>query len=210
MIKTIAKTIKNIATINRRIKTTAKLFGTHSAEYEDITNRVLGDLEFTMKNGIHQIRNTAANRQSYQFISAQAKKIREMPVQVLQRKAKKQRERYEDYREVTGDRDLTFEAYQWFSKEISDLNEEVYALVETAENMNLLDFDEHNDNLYLAWRSEDFRYNLYRNIIESGGKDKLFKRAGVEEPPVEDYTEVEYGFDPETGEMFTNPNFYDF
>ena len=132
MIKTIAKTVKNIATINRRLKTTAKLFGVHSAEYEDITNRVLGDLKFTTKNGIHQIRNTAANREYYQFISAQAKKIRDMPVQVLQRKAKKARQMYENYREVTGDNSTTFEAYQWFSKEISDLNEEVYALIETG------------------------------------------------------------------------------
>ena len=215
MIKAILKaaaasaTAKNIATINRRIKTISKLFGgVHSAEYEDFTARIADTLDiYTNKAGEIQIRNTAENRKRYQYISAAAKKIREMPVQVLQRKAKKQREQYEDYREVTQD-ELDFIEYKRFSNNVMDLTTEVYAILNTAVELKLVDDEEYEDIRDQLYASEEFRFALYMDNVKHGGKKAMFDRADLSDFPIDDYTEVEYNWNDETGEMFSNPDFF--
>lgn len=216
MIKAITATVKNIATINRRIKTVANLFGLHSAEYEAFTTQVIDNLEmYETKTGVAQIRNIQANRDRYQQIAAAARKIRETPVQVLQRKAKKLQDRFDDYREETGDYEMKFHDYTWFSNEVSDLSSEVYALVDTAYDMGLIDISgnsEYRQQLSMAFHSEEYRNSLYNTIIQNGGEKDLFAhpQINLEEfiHVVEDYTETEYDTSPYTGMMTEKPDFY--
>lgn len=189
------KTALNIARINRRLKTVAKLFGIHSNEYEDITNKVFDKLDpYQTKNGVMLIKNTKANRANYQTITALVNEINNTPVQVLQRKAKRQRQQFEDYRETTGDNSLTFEAYQYWAKEINDLKNEVYQLVEYGERYGILDPEERNINMYLHFAYEDVRYNTWQAL--GGASFPAFAKYFT----VEDYSEVEYNFD-ENGDL---------
>lgn len=216
MIKAKTATVKNIATINRRIKTVANLFGLHSAEYELFTTQVVDNLEiYETKTGIAQIRNIQANRDRYQQIAAAARKIRETPVQVLQRKAKKLKERFDDYREETGDYEMTFHDYMWFSNMVSDLLCEVYALVDTAYDMGIIDIpdnSEYRHQLSMAFSSEEYRKSLYNSIIQHGGEKDLFTHPDIHLEEfihvVEEYTETEYDIDPYTGMLIEKPDFY--
>ena len=189
------KTASNIGRINRRLKLVAKLFGTHSDEYEAITNQVFDKLDpYENTSGILLVKNTKENRAQYRTISALARQITSTPVQVLKRKADKQRKEFEDYRETTGDNSLTFEAYQYWAKELNDLKNEVYQLVEYGERYGLLDPEEHNINLYLHFAYEDVRYNTWQGL--GGAEFPAFKPYFK----TEDYSEVEYDFD-ENGDL---------
>lgn len=216
MIKAITATVKNIATINRRIKTISKLFGYHSAEYEAFTTTVTEAFDlYQTATGIVQIRNNKTNRKSYQKLSALAKKVRNMPIQVLQRKAKQQREKFDDYREITGDYEMKFHDYTWFTNTVTDLASEVYGLVDTAYDMGLVDSGEdgYRQALSMAFHSEAYRHGLYDTIIKSGGEKDLFSHPQINLQDfihiVEDYTEVEYDTDPYTGMVIAKDGFYD-
>lgn len=216
MIKAITATVKNIATINRRIKTVANLFGLHSAEYEAFTTQVIDNLEmYETKTGVAQIRNIQANRDRYQQIAAAARKIRETPVQVLKRKADKLKERFDDYREETGDYEMKFYDYMWFTNEVSDLSSEVYALVDTAYDMGIIDITdngEYRQQLSMAFHSEEYRNSLYNSIIQHGGEKDLFSHPDIRLDEfihvVEDYTETEFDTSPYTGMLTEKPDFY--
>ena len=216
MIKAITATVKNIATINRRIKTVANLFGLHSAEYEAFTTQVIDNLEmYETKTGVAQIRNIQANRDRYQQIAAAARKIRETPVQVLKRKAEKLKERFDDYREETGEYEMKFYDYMWFTNEVSDLGSEVYALVDTAYDMGIIeiaDNGEYRQQLSMAFHSEEYRISLYNTIIQNGGERELFSHPQIQLEEfihvVKDYTETEYDTSPYTGMMTEKPDFY--
>ena len=80
---------KAIEIINRRVKTIAKLFGTHSPEYEIITN-FIADFDFYESGGVFKLRNTKANRAEYRRLIPAAKRIQKTHVKVLERKARKQ------------------------------------------------------------------------------------------------------------------------
>ena len=216
MIKAITATVKNIATINRRIKTISKLFGYHSAEYEAFTTTVTEAFDlYQTATGIVQIRNNKANRKSYQKLSALAKKVRDMPIQVLQRKAKQQREKFDDYREITGDYEMKFHDYTWFTNMVTDLMSEVYGLVDTAYDMGLIDDGEdgYRRALSMAFHSEAYRQGLYDTIIKNGGEKDLFSHPLINLQDfihiVEDYTEAEYDIDPYTGMVIAKDGFYD-
>ena len=190
-----SKTAANIDKINRRLDTIARLFGIHSDEYEQFTNEVFENIApHQTTKGVLHIRNTKANRAQYRTISALAKRVDKTPVQVLQRKAQKQRKDFEDYRETTGDNSLTFEAYQFWAKEINDLKSEVYQLVGYGEKYGILDPEEHNINMYLHFAYEDVRYNTWQTL--GGAEFPPFKKYF----PVEDYSEVQYAFDDD-GEL---------
>lgn len=216
MIKAITATVKNIATINRRIKTVANLFGLHSAEYEAFTTQVIDNLEmYETKTGIAQIRNIQANRDRYQQIAAAARKIRETPVQVLKRKADKLEERFDDYREETGDYEMKFHDYTWFSNNVTDDASEVYGLVDTAFDLGLLDIcgnAEYKQELSKAFASYAYREALYNGIIDHGGEKALFSHPQINFEEfihvVEEYTETEYDTSPYTGMMREKPDFY--
>lgn len=216
MIKAITATVKNIATINRRIKTISKLFGYHSAEYEAFTTTVTEVFDlYQTATGIVQIRNNKANRKNYQKLSALAKKVRNMPIQVLQRKAKQQREKFDDYREITGDYELKFYDYTRFTNMTTDLASEVYGLIDTAYDMRIIDSDEdsYRHALSMAFTSEDYRRDMYDTIIKNGGEKDLFShpRINLEDfiHIVGDYTEAEYDTDPYTGMVIAKEGFYD-
>ena len=74
--------------------------------------------------------------------------------------------------------------------------------------MGVITPDEYEENFYTGLVSEDWRYNSYNMIMERGYKKQLFKRANIDDFPVEDYTEAEYQTDPDTGELITNPDFF--
>lgn len=192
-------TDRNIGVINRRLELVAKLFGIHSEEYEMITNELHG-FEFRKKGDGYVLRNTKTNRDQYQRISAWANRIRKTPTAVLQRKAGKKHEEFEDYRETTDDNSITFEAYQYWSNEIGNLKDEVYTLVGDGESIGLLDEEEHNYNLYVMFSDPDARFSIWQDLRKHGFYEDVF--------PVEDYREVEYTIDPETGEIFENPAFF--
>ena len=80
---------KAIEILNRRVKTIAKLFGTHSPEYEIITN-FIADFDFYESGGVFKLRNTKANRAEYRRLIPAAKRIQKTHVKVLERKARKQ------------------------------------------------------------------------------------------------------------------------
>lgn len=211
--KVLSKTAKNIATINRRIAYIGKHFGVHSVEYEDITNKALGNLDFTVgKDGIYKIRNTAENRKQYQFISAQARNIRKTPIQVIQRKARKRREQYQQYKDRTHD-NLSYDEYTQFSNMCDGLFTECYALAETAADAGIIDTTQQAIKrmaVYLIQTSEA-RKPLFDELVDMGYKSRIYANAGIEyeDIPVDDYTENEYDVDEETGEVITNPDFYD-
>lgn len=216
IIKAIAKvfsqTSKNIATINRRIAYLGKHFGVHSAEYEDITNKVTGNLDISVKNGIIKIRDTAANRKQYQFISAQARNIRKTPIQVIQRKAKKRREQYRQYNDRTHD-NLSYNEYTQFSNMCVDLYTECYALAETAADAGIIDVADESIKrmaVYLIQTSES-RKPLFDELVDMGYKANIYKNASIDydDIPVDEYTMNEYNLDEETGDLLTNPAFYD-
>lgn len=216
MIKAITATVKNIATINRRIKTISKLFGYHSAEYEAFTTTVTEAFDlYQTATGIVQIRNNKANRESYQKLSALAKKVRNMPIQVLQRKAKQQRAKFDDYREITGDYEMKFHDYTWFTNMTTDLASEVYGLIDTAYDMGIIDSgeDAYRQARSMAFASEAYRQGLYDTIIKSGGEKDLFSHPQINLQDfihvVEDYTEAEYDTDPYTGMVIAKDGFYD-
>lgn len=215
MIKAITATVKNIAAINRRIKTISKLFGYHSAEYEAFTTTVTEAFDlYQTATGIVQIRNNKANRESYQKLSALAKKVRNMPIQVLQRKAKQQREKFDDYREITGDYEMKFHDYTWFTNMTTDLASEVYGLIDTAYDMGIIDSgeDAYRQARSMAFASEAYRQGLYDAIIKSGGEKDLFSHPQINLQDfihvVEDYTEAEYDTDPYTGMVIAKDGFY--
>lgn len=211
--KVLSKTAKNIQTINRRIAYIGKNFGIHSVEYEDITNKALGNLDFTVgKDGIYKIRNTAENRKQHQFIRAQAYKIRSKPIQVLQRQAKKRKAQYKLYTERTND-DITYNEYIKFSNLCDSLYTECYALAETAADAGIIDSqpsDIQRMAVYLI-RTSEARQPLFDELNSMGYKRRLYENAGIDynDIPVDDYTDNEYTYDEETGELITNPNFYD-
>lgn len=212
----IKATVKNIATINRRIKTISKLFGYHSAEYEAFTTTVTEAFDlYQTATGIVQIRNNKANRKIYQKLSVLAKKVRDMPIQVLQRKAKQQRKKFDDYREITGDYEMTFYDYTWFTNMVTDLASEVYGLVDTAYDMGLIDNDEisYRQAMSKAFESESYRQGLYDTIIKNGGEKDLFSHPQINLQDfihiVEDYTEAEYGIDNYTGMLIAKDGFYE-
>lgn len=215
MIKAITATVKNIATINRRIKTVSNLFGIHSAEYEAFTAKVTSNFElYETKTGVIQLRNVKENRAKYQQLSAIAKSIRKTPVQVLQRKAKQQQKRFDDYREVTGDYEMKFHDYKWFTNMVEDLASEVYGLVDVAYDMGLVESgdDGYRQALSMAFHSEAYREGLYNGIISNGGEKDLFSHPQINLNDfihvVEDYTEAEYDTDAYTGMVIAKDGFY--
>ena len=215
MIKAITATVKNIMAINRRIKTVSNLFGIHSAEYEAFTAKVTSNFElYETKTGVIQLRNVKANRAKYQQISAIAKSIKNTPVQVLQRKAKQQKERFDDYREITGDYEMSFHDYKWFMRVVDDTSSAVYGLVDTAYDMGLIESGDagYRKALSMAFHSEAYCEGLYDAIISNGGEKDLFSHPQINLQDfihvVEDYTEAEYDTDAYTGMVIAKDGFY--
>lgn len=122
-----------INVINRRAETLSKLFGAHSNEFEQFSTDMANYDIYTNNKGILQIRNTAENRKSYRQLTAFAKRVQKTNVKVLERKAKKQREEWEQ--EFQGESTYSqddmlrdYNVYQEWLKQFDNYFESCYAL----------------------------------------------------------------------------------
>lgn len=92
--------LQAIGVINRRIATTAKLFGTSSYQYESLTSIIDEKTAYRglymNKNNVLQLSKSKAVQKNYRQLIAAAKQIQKTPVQVLQRQAEKLRKQRED------------------------------------------------------------------------------------------------------------------
>lgn len=112
--------LQAIGVINRRIATTAKLFGTSSYQYERLTSIIDEKTAYRglymNKNNVLQLSTGKAVRQNYRKLIPAAKELQKTPVQVLKRQAKKLEEQRanDDFFEDTEIKDnATY--YKWLS-----------------------------------------------------------------------------------------------
>ena len=92
--------LQAIGIINRRIASTAKLFGTSSYQYESLTSIIDEKTAYRglymNKNNVLQLSKSKAVQKNYRSLVAAAKEIKKTPIQVLQRKARKLQEEREN------------------------------------------------------------------------------------------------------------------
>lgn len=92
--------LQAIGVINRRIATTAKLFGTSSYQYESLTSIIDEKTAYRglymNKNNVLQLSKSKSVQKNYRQLVAAAKQIQKTPVQVLQRQAEKLRKEREN------------------------------------------------------------------------------------------------------------------
>lgn len=85
--------LQAIGVINRRIASTAKLFGTSSYQYESLTSIIDEKTAYRglymNKNNVLQLSKSKAVQKNYRQLIAAAKQIQKTPIQVLQRQAAK-------------------------------------------------------------------------------------------------------------------------
>lgn len=112
--------LQAIGVINRRIATTAKLFGTSSYQYERLTSIIDEKTAYRglymNKNNVLQLSTGKAVRSNYRKLIPAAKEIQKTPVQILKRQAKKLEEQRanDDFFEDTEIKDnATY--YKWLS-----------------------------------------------------------------------------------------------
>lgn len=207
MSRILSITEKNIKSINRRLNTVGKLFGVHSPEYEQITNK-LGQYDiYTNKQGMLQLRNTAENRQNYRQLSAWAREVKKTPTAVLQRKAEKQAEEMRDRerqdREQPDDslRFANLATYNNWYSQFDDLFDACYELALLDAETGVIDMYEVAERAqYLA-----INYGEYVQAWNHHYYNGAFDEYKTLEP---EYISREYNVDSDSGEMFTNPDFF--
>lgn len=185
-----------IEVINRRAETLTKLFGAHSNEFEQFSTDMANYDLYTNNKGVLQIRNTAGNRKSYRQLSAFAKRVQKTNVKVLERKAKKQREEWEQefqgkstYSQDDALRD--YNAYQEWLKLFADYFDSCYALA-VLDGYSGKDAYEYAKFLYDNPDAYTTEWNYYYDhgefdSLKSKYEEEQFYRENV--------------IDPETGEV---------
>ena len=176
-----------IEVINRRAETLSKLFGAHSNEFEQFSTDMANYDIYTNNKGILQIRNTAENRKSYRQLTAFAKRVQKTNVKVLKRKAKKQREEWE-------------QEFQEWLKQFDNYFESCYALAVLDGYSGKAAYD-YADFLYNDADAYTTEWNFY---YDHGEFDSL--KAKYEEQQF--YRENV--IDPETGEVIPVDTYEDF
>jgi hypothetical protein len=186
--------------INRRAATMQRLLGAHSDEFElfstDMTNYDI----YTNSKGQLQIRNTAENRKDYRRLTAWAKRIQKMPVQVIQRQAAKKYQDYQEYAESADESDiLDYDTYNQWLKDFNDYNESCYDLASRE-----LPDGELWEIIELARKllsNRDEYVKLWNKFYKNGDFDK-YKKMYEEQQFYQSHT-----IDPITGEV-TEKNDY--
>lgn len=205
MSRILSITERNIKAINRRLNTVGKLFGTHSPEYEQITNK-LGQYDiYTNKQGMLQLRNNAANRQNYRQLSAWSREIKKTPSSVLKRKAEKQaeeiRERQDREEYDNGSRFADLATYNNWYSQFDDLFDACYELALLDAETGVIDMYE------VAERAQYLAIN-YGEYVQSWNHH-YYNGAFDEYKTVEsEYINREYNVDSDSGEMLINPDFF--
>ena len=194
-----------IEVINRRAETLSKLFGAHSNEFEQFSTDMANYDIYTNNKGILQIRNTAENRKSYRQLTAFAKRVQKTNVKVLERKAKKQREEWEQ--EFQGESTYSqddmirdYNVYQEWLKQFDNYFESCYALAVLDGYSGKAAYD-YADFLYNDADAYTTEWNFY---YDHGEFDSL--KAKYEEQQF--YRENV--IDPETGEVIPVDTYEDF
>lgn len=206
MAKKVSATSKSIAAINRRANLIYKLYGENSAEYQLYTAKMVSyDIRIN-KDGVVQIRDTKANRQSYRKINAWARNIKKTPASVVKRDAERRNRQYHEFIDDLendskyGGNFLDRATYEEWLSTFSDYFASCYALA-TREGFDGRDAMERADDLY--WNDEEYTY-VWNSFYSAGAFYEYMYAA-------EEYRDSvwyqQYGLDPETGEPIRNPDF---
>lgn len=206
MAKKLSVTSKSIAAINRRANLIYKLYGESSAEYQLYTAKMVSYDIRVNKDGVVQIRDTKANRQSYRKINAWARNIKKTPAAVVKRDAARRDRQYQEFiDDMENDSDyggnfLDRATYEKWLSTFSDYFASCYALA-TREGYEGRDAMERADQLY--WNDEE--YTDVWNAFYSAGAFIDYMNAAQEYHDNAWYQQ--YGLDPETGAPIRNPDF---
>lgn len=207
-------TAKAIQAINRRADSLAKIYGKHSPEYEAFTD-VMADLVntaadiTTTKDGLIHIRNTKSARANYRQINVVARKVKKTPIQVEKRKAAKQKEEFLkehpdiDTQENNENGFADYDTYlRWFSMfDTYFYSCYVLAQMEGYDGRNLV---LRSKELY----DDENEYKAVWNMFYKNGafvEYKVKQETYNEQELTQEYNRV----DPETGNLYENPDFYE-
>lgn len=207
-------TAKAIQVINRRADSLAKIYGKHSPEYEAFTD-AMADLVntaadiTTTKDGLIHIRNTKSARANYHQINAVARKVKKNPIQVEKRKAAKQKEEFLkehpdiDTQENNENGFADYDTYlRWFSMfDTYFYSCYVLAQMEGYDGRNLV---LRSKELY----DDENEYKAVWNMFYKNGafdEYKVKQEVYNEQELTQEYNRV----DPETGNLYENPDFYE-
>lgn len=207
-------TAKAIQAINRRADSLAKIYGKHSPEYEAFTD-AMADLVntaadiTTTKDGLIHIRNTKSARTNYRQINAVARKIKKTPIQVEKRKAAKQKEEFLkehpdiDTQENNENGFADYDTYlRWF-----DMWDTYFYSCYVLAKMEGYD----GRDAYIRASELNDDENEYKDVWNMFYKNGAFDEFKVkqetynEQEVTQEYNRV----NPETGDLFENPDFYE-
>lgn len=207
-------TAKAIQVINRRADSLAKIYGKHSPEYEAFTD-VMADLVntaadiTTTKDGLIHIRNTKSARANYRQINAVARKVKKTPIQVEKRKAAKQKEEFLkehpdiDTQENNENGFADYDTYlRWFSMwDTYFYSCYVLAQMEGYDGRNLV------IRAKELYDDENEYKDVWNMFYKNGAFDefKVKQETYNEQEVTQEYNRV----DPETGNLYENPDFYE-
>ncbi len=207
-------TAKAIQAINRRADSLAKIYGKHSPEYEAFTD-TMADLVntaadiTTTKDGLIHIRNTKSARANYRQINAVARKVKKTPIQVEKRKAAKQKEdfkqKYPDTEPNPNEYDgfIDYDTYQKWLNTFDSYFDSCYELA----GMEGYIMPELMNRAYELYNNESLYKDVWNVFYKEGAFDayKVKQETYNEQEVTQEYNHV----DPETGNLFENPDFYE-
>ena len=190
-----------IDVLNRRAVTMQKLFGQHSEIFEKWSTQLTQYDIFTDKNGFLKLRNTKANRAAYRQLIPWAKREQKLNVSVLQRKAAKMRQEWQQDIEdgyINEDEFINEQVYNAFLNDCADYFESCY-------NIAVLEGNYGKD----AYDRADYLYNHRKYYIRAW--NDLYKTGAFAE--YENYYQEEqifqeYTIDDESGEVVPRDDFY--
>ena len=198
--------LQAIGVINRRSKTIAKLFGTHSEIY-DIFTTEMADYDFSSTAaGLFKLKANKANKSEYRKLIAWAKRIQKTPYSVLKRQADKLKQSIKD--------DEPFFDDIYDAEEISDLNT-YYKWLNTFRDFFESCYELARMNGYEGAGAYHYAKELYDNPNEYNRTWNYFYSAGAFDEFKEKeklYTKEqilqEYNLNEDTGELTPKDDFF--
>lgn len=190
-----------IEVLNRRAVTMQKLFGKHSEIFEQWSTQMAKFDIFTDSNGFLKLRNTKANRAMYRQLIPWAKREQKLNVKVLERKAAKLKQEWQDDIDdgfIDEDTFVNEQVYNAFLNDCADYFDSCYQIAanEGYEGKELYEVADalYNDrSMYInMWNAQYLRgdYSEYENYYQ------------------QEQFNQQYDIDDETGEPIEKSDFY--
>ena len=198
--------LQAIGVINRRSKTIAKLFGTHSEIYDVFTTE-MADYDFSSTAaGMFKLKANKANKSEYRKLIAWAKRIQKTPYSVLKRQADKLKQSIKDSEPFFDD--------IYDGEEIADLNV-YYKWLNTFRDFFEACYELATMNGYEGSAAYQYAKELYDNENEFNTQWNYFYKSGAFDEFKEkekEYTQEqvlqEYTLNEDTGELIPKNDFY--